>query len=58
MLAWWSPGERAGPLGHRRPQQVRIVHLTAAAFGALSRGDLAGANAVSPVPLPGVFRRP
>jgi RimJ/RimL family protein N-acetyltransferase len=30
---------------------VRIVHLTAAAFRALARGDLAGAEAVSPVAL-------
>lgn len=31
--------------------QVRIVHLTGAAFHALARGDLAAAEAVSPVPL-------
>ncbi|NIH79915.1 GNAT family N-acetyltransferase [Amycolatopsis viridis] len=30
---------------------VRIVHLTGPAFDALARGDLAGANATSPVPL-------
>jgi RimJ/RimL family protein N-acetyltransferase len=30
---------------------VRIVHLTAAAFRALAEGDLAAANAASPVPL-------
>jgi RimJ/RimL family protein N-acetyltransferase len=30
---------------------VRIVHLTGPAFHALAKGDLAAANAVSPVPL-------
>jgi RimJ/RimL family protein N-acetyltransferase len=53
-----EPEEHADPLEHRPPQQVRIVHLTAPAFRALSRGDLAGANAVSPVPLPAYFAGP
>jgi RimJ/RimL family protein N-acetyltransferase len=30
---------------------IRIVHLTGPAFGALAAGDLAAANAASPVPL-------
>jgi RimJ/RimL family protein N-acetyltransferase len=33
------------------PVRVRIVHLTAPAFDALAAGDLAQANAISPVPL-------
>jgi RimJ/RimL family protein N-acetyltransferase len=38
--------------------QVRIVHLDAAAFRALADGDLAGANAASPVPLSPYFAGP
>ena len=34
------------------------MHLTAPAFRSLSSGDLAGANAVSPVPLPAYFAGP
>jgi RimJ/RimL family protein N-acetyltransferase len=37
---------------------VRIVHLTAAVFAALGDGELAAANAVSPVPLPEYFAGP
>jgi RimJ/RimL family protein N-acetyltransferase len=37
---------------------VRIVHLPPAAFGALADGDLATANALSPVPLSGYFAGP
>jgi RimJ/RimL family protein N-acetyltransferase len=50
--------EHAGPPAGRPPQQVRIVHLTAPVFGALANGDLAAANAVSPVPLPAYFAGP
>jgi RimJ/RimL family protein N-acetyltransferase len=39
----------------RRAQHVRIVHLTAPVFRALVDGDLAAANAVSPVPLSAYF---
>lgn len=34
---------------------VRIVHLNGPTFEALARGDLAAANAVSPIPLPDHF---
>lgn len=37
---------------------VRIVHLTAPVFHALADGDLARANAVSPVPLSAYFAGP
>jgi hypothetical protein len=39
----------------RTVQNVRIVHLTAPVFRALANGDLATANAVSPVPLSAYF---
>ncbi|WP_072479884.1 GNAT family N-acetyltransferase [Amycolatopsis australiensis] len=42
---------------HRRPE-VRIVHLTGPAFHALARGNLAAANAVSPVPVSAYFAGP
>ncbi|GAA2724125.1 GNAT family N-acetyltransferase [Cellulomonas aerilata] len=41
----------------RRPR-VRIVHLDAAAFRALATGDLAAADAASPVPLTESFADP
>jgi RimJ/RimL family protein N-acetyltransferase len=50
--------EHAEPPERRPPQQVRIVHLTAPVFRALANGDLAAANAVSPVPLPAYFAGP
>jgi RimJ/RimL family protein N-acetyltransferase len=37
---------------------VRIVHLTAPVFRALAQGDLAAADAVSPVPLSEYFASP
>jgi RimJ/RimL family protein N-acetyltransferase len=37
---------------------VRVVHLTAPVFRALADGDLADANAVSPVPLSAYFAGP
>jgi RimJ/RimL family protein N-acetyltransferase len=40
------------------PQHVGIVQLPAAAFHALAGGDLAAANAVSPVPLSEYFVTP
>jgi RimJ/RimL family protein N-acetyltransferase len=42
---------------HPRPN-VRIVHLTGPAFQALADGDLAAANAVSPVPMSAYFTGP
>lgn len=43
----------------RRPApHVRVVHLTASVFRALANGDLAAANAVSPVPLSAYFADP
>jgi RimJ/RimL family protein N-acetyltransferase len=42
----------------RSTHLVRIVHLPAAAFGALADGDLAAANTVSPVPLTEYFANP
>lgn len=42
--------------GPRR--DVRIVHVTAPVFRALADGDLAAANAVSPVPLSAYFAGP
>jgi RimJ/RimL family protein N-acetyltransferase len=42
----------------RQPPQVRIVHLTAPVFRALVDGDLASANATSPVPLSASFAGP
>lgn len=53
-----EPEEQIEPGGSRRPQQVRIVHLTAPVFRALIDGDLAAANAVSPVPLSAYFAGP
>jgi RimJ/RimL family protein N-acetyltransferase len=47
--------ETAGTAGRRSPRQVRIVHLPAPVFRALADGDLAAANAVSPVLLPEYF---
>ena len=52
------PAEPAGADGRRSPRHVRIVHLPAAAFGHLADGELAAANAVSPVPLSGYFVSP
>jgi RimJ/RimL family protein N-acetyltransferase len=52
------PAGPAGTAGRRSPQHVRIVHLPASAFRALAGGDLAAANAVSPVPLSEYFAGP
>ena len=52
------PAEPAGADGRRSPRHVRIVHLPAPAFRALADGDLAAANAVSPVPLSEYFVSP
>jgi RimJ/RimL family protein N-acetyltransferase len=53
-----EPEEHADQPGHQPAQHVRIVHLTASAFRALSSGDLAGANALSPIPLSAYFAGP
>src|SRR5579859_5804185 len=52
------PAEPAGAEGRRSPRQVRIVHLPAPAFRLLADGELAAANAVSPVPLSEYFVSP
>ena len=44
--------------GPREMPDVRIVHLSGPAFQALLMGDLAAANAVSPVPLSAYFAGP
>jgi RimJ/RimL family protein N-acetyltransferase len=46
------------PPGRRPRRQVRIVQLTAPVFRALANGDLAAANAVSPVTLSACFAGP
>ncbi len=53
-----TPAESPGPARPRFTPPVRIVHLPAAAFRALADGDLAAANAVSPVPLTEYFVTP
>jgi RimJ/RimL family protein N-acetyltransferase len=58
MLVRVEPEERAEPLERRPPPRVRIVQLTARVFRALAEGDLAAANASSPVPLPAYFAGP
>jgi len=52
------PAEPSGGAGPRSSPSVRIVHLPAAAFRALADGDLAAANAASPVPLTEYFVGP
>lgn len=49
------PAEAAGTADRRSPRHVRIVHLPAPVFRALADGDLAAANAVSPVLLSECF---
>jgi RimJ/RimL family protein N-acetyltransferase len=53
-----EPEENAGRPEQPLPQQVRIVHLTAPVFRALSIGDLAAANGASPVLLSAYFAGP
>lgn len=50
--------ERIDGPARRSTQLVRIVHLTGPVFEALADGDLAAANAVSPVRLPPLFVDP
>jgi RimJ/RimL family protein N-acetyltransferase len=52
------PADPTGAGGRRSPRHVRIVHLPTSAFGPLADGDLAAANAVSPVPLSEYFVSP
>jgi RimJ/RimL family protein N-acetyltransferase len=52
------PEEQGGNSDRRLGGHVRIVHLTAAVFRALAKGDLAAANAVSQVPLSAYFAGP
>lgn len=51
-------GEQIDVSGPGPRRDVRVVHLTAPVFGALADGDLAAANAVSPVPLSAYFAGP
>lgn len=53
-----APEEQGDPSEQRPAQQVRIAHLTEAVFRALADGDLAAADAVSPVPLSAYFVDP
>ena len=53
-----KPEEQVDPPEWRSPQDVCIAHLTAPVFRALANGDLAAANAVSPVPLSAYFAGP
>ncbi len=53
-----QPQEQVNTPERRPAPQVRIVHLTAPVFRALANGDLAAANAVSPVPLSAYFAGP
>ena len=53
-----SPDEVPGPDHSSTGRRVRIVHLTGPVFAALADGDLAAANAVSPVPLTAAFVSP
>lgn len=50
--------EQTDPPEHGPRQHVRVVHLTAPVFRALANGDLATANAVSPVSLSAYFAGP
>ena len=50
-----KPDEQIDTPEGRPSQHVRIVHLTAPVFRSLADGDLAAANAVSPVPLSAAF---
>lgn len=52
------PAEPTSTAGGHSPRHVRIVHLPASAFRALAGGDLAAANAASPVPLSEYFADP
>jgi RimJ/RimL family protein N-acetyltransferase len=53
-----TAAEQSGTTDGRRRRQARIVHLTAPVFRALAAGDLAAANALSPVPLSAYFADP
>jgi RimJ/RimL family protein N-acetyltransferase len=56
-----TPAEQASGANQRfgRPRlKVRIVHLTGPVFRALAAGDIAAANALSPVPLSASFADP
>jgi RimJ/RimL family protein N-acetyltransferase len=53
-----KPDEQVDPPERRSTQHVRIVHLTAPVFRALADGDLAAANALSPVRLSAYFAGP
>ncbi|MGH3403583.1 MAG: GNAT family N-acetyltransferase [Streptosporangiaceae bacterium] len=52
------PDDPPSTVGRNSARDVRIVHLPVPAFHALASGDLAAANAVSPVPLSEYFVGP
>jgi RimJ/RimL family protein N-acetyltransferase len=60
--AWQScpvtSAQPADPAAKPPPPHVRIVQLPGPVFGALADGDLAAANALSPVSLPAYFASP
>jgi RimJ/RimL family protein N-acetyltransferase len=58
ILVRVKPEEQVSPPERCSPQHVRIVHVTAPVFRALADGDLAAANAVSPIPLSAYFAGP
>ncbi len=53
-----TPDDQPNPTAPRARPRVRIVHLDGPVFAALAAGDLAAANAASPVPLPAFFAGP
>jgi RimJ/RimL family protein N-acetyltransferase len=53
-----STHQQAGRSEPSSTQRVRIVHLSAPVFRALAEGDVAAANAASPVPLSPYFAGP
>lgn len=53
-----KPEEQVDQADRATTADVRIVQLTAPVFRALANGDLAAANAVSPVPLSAYFGGP
>lgn len=57
-VPWLRRFESLGPVTRRLEPDVRIVHLNGPAFHALATGDLAAANAVSPVAVSAYFAGP
>jgi RimJ/RimL family protein N-acetyltransferase len=57
-LAGVIPADPPNTAGQTSARHVRIMHLSALVFRALAGGDLAAANAMSPVPLSEYFAGP